>query len=83
VNLDSVRAVLRYLVRHPGATRDVIRVGWRFRGRGWWYHPPFLPVVPGEYWQFRVATAAGDHRALSGEEIVRAASWAARQRVGR
>ncbi len=84
MNLQSARATVRYLVGHPRATMGVARVGWRFRRRGWWYRAPFLPVAPREYWDFRVATAVGDtNETLSGEEIVRAASWAVRQRVGR
>jgi hypothetical protein len=84
VNEESVRVVVSYLIRHPVAALPLLAVAWRFRRRGWWHHVPFLPVAPREYWSFRVSTASGDANAtLSGEEILRAATWAAHQKVGR
>ncbi len=83
MNRHTVRVVAKYLVRHPFATAPLLGVAWRFRRRGWWYHAPFLPLAPREYWAFRVSTASGDQNAtLSGEEVLRAATWAARQKVG-
>ena len=37
------RALLR-----PALAADLLRVAWRFRARGWWRRPPFLPLPPDE-----------------------------------
>jgi hypothetical protein len=74
----------RYLVCHPFAALPLARAGWRLRRRGWWHHAPFLPLVPRAYWLFRVATARGDDsEVLSVDEMVQAARWSVRLRVGR
>jgi hypothetical protein len=77
-------ALAKYLVRHPLATPTLVRAGWRLRRRGWWHHPPFVPVASRAYWEFRVTTATGD-RAVSPtvDELVQAAGWSLLQRVGR
>jgi hypothetical protein len=47
-------------------------------------HAPFLPVATKEYWAFRVSTASGDeHATMDADEMMRAATWAAKQKVGR
>lgn len=76
--------LVNYLVRHPFATPTLVRAGWRLRRPGWWHHSPFLPVAPRAYWEFRVATATGDPKvAPRANEMVQAARWSLRQRVGR
>jgi hypothetical protein len=78
------REIIRYIVRHPCGVTLLVRAGWRLRGRGWWHHRPFLPVPPADYWTFRVTTAMGDSDASMGvDDIVQAARWTVRQRVGR
>jgi hypothetical protein len=73
-----------YLVRHPLATPTLVRAGWRLRRQGWWHHAPFFPVAARAYWEFRVATATGDAKvAPRADEMVQAARWSLRQRVGR
>jgi hypothetical protein len=58
----------------------------RLARRGWWRHPPFLPL-PGEaYWRFRLVTAfggSGDGAALTGPDVVAYLQWCRRARPGR
>lgn len=50
-------------MRHPSVLLLLARAGWRFRGRGWWRRPPFLPLPPAEYLAWRLHTAYGDSAA--------------------
>ncbi len=80
----QILVVARYLRRHPLAIATLTRAGWRLRRRAWWLHAPFLPVATKEYWAFRVSTASGDeHATMDADEMMRAATWAAKQKVGR
>jgi hypothetical protein len=36
---------------------------WRFRARGWWRRPPFLPLPPADYIRWRLHTAFGNEQA--------------------
>ena len=55
----------------------------RMARRGWWHHPPFLPL-PGEaYWRFRLVTVfggTGTEVALSAPEVVAYLHWCRRSR---
>jgi hypothetical protein len=65
-------------VRPPLAI-DLVRVAWRFRSRGWWRRPPFLPLPDREYVRWRMYTAYGDADAVPpAEDLVRYARWAGR-----
>ena len=69
----------RALVRPPLAI-DLVRVAWRFRARGWWRRPPFLPVPDRAYVRWRMYTAYGDADAVPpAEDLVRYARWAGRR----
>jgi hypothetical protein len=71
---------LRAAVR-PGLAADLLRVAWRFRARGWWRRPPFLPVPPAEYVRWRMYTAYGDEGAVPARaDVERYARWVGRQR---
>lgn len=64
---------------HPPTAVALLRVGWRFRRRGWWRRPPFLPVPDRKYLRWRMYTAYGDELAVPPiEDIVRYARWATR-----
>jgi hypothetical protein len=53
------------------------RAGWRFRARGWYRRPPFLPLPPMEYLEWRLHTAYGDTgSAPTREELKRYLRWA-------
>jgi hypothetical protein len=57
-----VRLLLRLLV-HPASLILLLRTGWRFRARYWWRRPPFLPVPPAGYMEWRLHTAYGEEGA--------------------
>jgi hypothetical protein len=66
----------RALVR-PRLAADLLRVAWRFRARGWWRRPPFLPLPAREYVRWRMHTAYGDHDAVPpARDVIQYARWA-------
>ena len=70
----------RAIVR-PTLAVDLLRVAWRFRARGWWRRPPFLPVPPAEYVRWRMYTAYGDESAVPpAKDVIKYARWVGRQR---
>jgi hypothetical protein len=76
----ALRLALRAAVR-PALAADLLRVAWRFRARGWWRRPPFLPVPPAEYVRWRMYTAYGDEQAVPPlADVERYARWVGRQR---
>ena len=74
--------VVRLLIRcviHPSLALDLLRVAWRFRSRGWYRRPPFLPLPDRTYLAWRMHTAYGDHHAVPPvDDIERYARWARR-----
>ncbi|MHB8379598.1 MAG: hypothetical protein ACYDB2_06745 [Acidimicrobiales bacterium] len=84
MNGVDVRGLARHLLRHPARVPVVLRAGWRLRANRWWRRAPYLPLPDRRYWEFRMMTATGsiDGR-LSAQEMVAAAAWSSRQRVGR
>ena len=69
----------RAIVR-PRLLAAMLRAAWRFRARGWWRRPPFLPIPPREYMEWRMHTAYGDgDRAPTMVELTRYMRWANRQ----
>jgi hypothetical protein len=84
VNGIDLTGLGRYLLRHPTVAPVVLLAGWRLRANKWWRHAPFLPLPDQKYWNFRRMTATGStDGAMSVREIVDAARWSSRQRVGR
>lgn len=68
------RAALR-----PGLLAALLGAAWRFRARAWWRRPPFLPVPPRDYLDWRMHTAYGDEGRLpSAGELERYIRWANR-----
>src|SRR2546426_1064823 len=71
----SLRLALRALA-NPRLAVDLLRLAWSFRARGWYRHPPFLPLPPREYIRWRMFTAYGDEAAVPPlEDVVRFARW--------
>jgi hypothetical protein len=71
--------LLRGLV-NPRTGYALASMAWRFRRRHWWRVPPFLPVPPAAYMQWRMHTAYGDHHAVPpAADVIRYARWAVRQ----
>lgn len=84
MNGIDVKGLGRYVLRHPTVAPTVLLAGWRLRANKWWRHAPFLPLPDQKYWNFRMMTATGSmDGAMSVREIVDAARWSSRQRVGR
>ncbi len=74
-----VLALVPHVLRDPPLAIALVRVGWRFRRRGWLTRFPFLPVPSRAYLEWRLHTAYGDHHAVpTAEEVARYARWAAR-----
>ena len=70
-----LRLALRALVR-PQLAIDLLRLAWSFRAREWWRRPPFLPIPPREYMQWRMFTAYGDPNAVPPvNDVVSFARW--------
>lgn len=62
---------------HPPLAADLLRVAWRFRRRGWYRRPPFLPLPSRDYVRWRMYTAYGDYDAIPpAEDVIRYARWA-------
>src|SRR5207247_2024126 len=70
-----VRLALKALVR-PRLAVDLVRLAWSFRARDWWRRPPFLPLPPRDYMQWRMFTAYGDeHGVQPVEDVVNFGRW--------
>jgi hypothetical protein len=66
-------------IRHPSVGAALIRVGWRFRTRGWYARFPFLPLPAPDYLRWRMYTAYGDGNTVPpAEDVIRYALWAVR-----
>jgi len=66
-------------LRNPAVGLSLIRVGWRFRRRGWYKRVPFLPLPSAEYLKWRMHTAYGRDDAVPPvDDLVRYARWATR-----
>ncbi|HVZ78759.1 MAG TPA: hypothetical protein VG818_12325 [Gemmatimonadaceae bacterium] len=64
---------------NPVTGLALLRVAWRFRERGWYARPPFLPLPSREYVRWRMHTAYGSYDAVPpAEDVVRYARWAVR-----
>lgn len=74
----STSLALRSL-RHPAIGVALLRVAWRFRRRGWWHRPPFLPLPDRTYLRWRMHTAYGEHDVVPpADDVIRYARWAVR-----
>lgn len=74
------------VLTHPGSILLFVRAGWRFRARGWWRRPPFLPLPSREYLEWRLHTAYGEAgSAPEFDELERYLRWVVRMNraVGR
>lgn len=79
------RIVLRFAalsVSRPRLIGPLVRAAWRFRARRWWAKPPFLPLPPHKYLEWRMHTAFGSADAVpEAEQLARYLRWT-RQAVG-
>jgi hypothetical protein len=66
---------LRALV-NPRLAVDLLRLTWSFRARDWYRRPPFLPLPPRDYMQWRMFTAYGDASTVPPvRDVVNFARW--------
>lgn len=56
------------LVR-PSLWATAVSQVFRLAPRGWWHRPPFLPLPPADYMEFRLVTQYGGRFLASGERI--------------
>jgi hypothetical protein len=67
-------------LRRPSLAVDLLRVGWRFRSRGWYARFPFLPLPSRPYLRWRMHTAYGNPDIVPpAEDIIRYARWVGKQ----
>lgn len=77
------RTIMGAAFRRPGMWPALLGLAWSARRRGWWRHPPFLPLPPTSYLRWRMDTAYGDPGFKPPvKETVRYLRWAARMRRG-
>ena len=62
----------------PRLAVDLVRTAWAFRRRGWYRRPPFLPLPPAEYLDWRMHTAYGEDAEPRAEDVARYLSWSSR-----
>ena len=61
---------------NPRVAADLLSLAWSVRRRGWFAHPPFLPLPPDEYVRWRMYTAYGDEDAVPPlRDVLRYARW--------
>jgi hypothetical protein len=64
----------------PATGLALLRVAWRFRRRGWWRRPPFLPLPSRIYLRWRLHTAYGEGDVVPpAEDVERYARWAVKR----
>jgi len=67
-------------LRDPRTGAALLRVGWRFRARGWYRRFPFLPLPARDYLKWRMYTAYGDADVVPpADDIVRYSRWAVKK----
>jgi hypothetical protein len=80
----SLFGMLGRALHRPGLLASMARAAWRFRARGWWRRPPFLPVPPRDYVEWRLHTAYGDDgREPTAAELHGFLRWANRMSADR
>jgi hypothetical protein len=76
--------VARSVARRPSLWWPAVALVLRFAPRGWWRHPPFLPIPDERYWRFRMETAYGDVTASpDDDDIATIVRWTRRTRTPR
>jgi hypothetical protein len=77
LSLNFVHIAARCVVR-PRLIPLLLGAAWRFRRRGWYKRPPFLPLPAADYMRWRLHTAFGHEAAQpSMDELEAYLRWAA------
>jgi hypothetical protein len=63
-NAKLLARAMALAARKPHLMPTMARAAWRFRRRGWWRRPPFLPLPSGAYVAWRAETAFGAEDAV-------------------
>lgn len=72
------------MLARPALWPALLGAAWRFRRSDWYRRPPFLPLPPTEYLDWRMHTAYGERGEPRVEEMARYLRWSARMgRPGR
>lgn len=75
------RTAVTLSLKKPWRIPALLGMAWAYRARGWYRRPPFLPVPPSDYVQWRNDTAYGDPHAVPPlHEFDRFVVWTARMR---
>jgi hypothetical protein len=78
-----IREVARLALRNPRLLPSLAGAAWRFRARGWYGRPPFLPLPPRDYIAWRLHTAYGDEDVVPpARDLERYLAWSARLMKG-
>ncbi|HEX6308227.1 MAG TPA: hypothetical protein VFZ69_08575 [Longimicrobiales bacterium] len=78
-----VRKLAWLAVRDPRRLPLLLATAWRFRARGWYRRPPFLPLPPADYVAWRLHTAYGEEGEPRSDELARYVRWTAEMRKPR
>lgn len=71
----AMRSALAVAAR-PQLWGTALRMVRRTAAPRWWATPPFLPIPPGDYVQFRMVTQYGDERhAVVPADVLNYLSW--------
>ena len=77
--MRDARTTMRFaalLLRRPLLLGPLLHAAWRFRARDWWHRPPFLPLPPRPYLEWRLETAFGAGGGLpTPDQAARYLSW--------
>ncbi len=69
-------SLIKLVLARPGLWIPLLKAGWAFRARDWYRTPPFLPLPPVRYVQWRMETAFGSADATpTPEELKRFLEW--------
>jgi hypothetical protein len=66
---------MRIALARPRLILPLLSAGWRFRRRGWYRIPPFLPIPTQAYINWRMYTAYGPAGRPSPDELARYLRW--------
>ncbi|MGH7476013.1 MAG: hypothetical protein ACRELD_06970 [Longimicrobiales bacterium] len=71
-----LRGLLSIVLPRPGLYASALRAVWSVRQRDWFRRPPFLPLPPRAYLEWRLHTAYGaDERGPTADELKRYLRW--------
>jgi hypothetical protein len=74
-----IRQLAGRALRNPRLLPPLLAAAWRFRARGWYRRPPFLPLPPRDYIAWRLHTAYGDENVVPpARDLERYLAWSAR-----